>query len=127
MRGRRQIGLLAMLLLVLPVSAAACPCVDVEVVAVDSEQRHLFATISETSRVMVTAALWEVLATEIVPNYAQWRGAWRVSFFSSADAAQAGARNAAESHVADYDRALKQLVLWPGLEERRQVVPLEIK
>jgi hypothetical protein len=119
--------LLGFLALAAPIGAGACPCVDTAVIRVDPDQRRLVATISETSQVMVTAALWELLLTEIQPRHVDWLGRWQVTFFTSADAAEPGALNGAQSHVADYDRARNQLVLWPELADQREEVALEIK
>ena len=107
--------------------AGACPCVDTAVVRVEPQQYRLVATISETSRVMVTAALWELLMTDIQPLHSDWLGRWQVSFYSSVEAAAPGAPDAAANHVADYDREQNRLILWPELAERRQEVALEIK
>ncbi len=127
MIGKRLCALLTAAILWAPGVGLACPCVDTVVVRVDDNERRLVATISETSRVMVTAALWELLLTEIQPSHPDWIGQWHVSFFTSAAAAQQEDRSAAASHVADYDRARRTLILWPGLEDRREVVTLEIQ
>jgi hypothetical protein len=94
---------------------------------VEPEQRRLVATISETSRVMVTAALWELLETDIKPLHSDWLGHWQVSFFSSAEAAADAPSAAAARHVADYDRASNRLTLWPELADRREEIALEIR
>jgi hypothetical protein len=96
------------------------------VVRIDPVNRQLVATISETSRVMVTAGLWELLMTDIRPHHSDWLGHWRVSFFTSAAAASSATRDPS-SHVADYDRALNRLILWPDLDEQREEIALEIK
>ena len=107
--------------------ALACPCVETEVIDVDRGNRRLIVAVSETSRVMVTAALWELLLTEIQPHHADWRGQWRVSFYTTPEAAAQDGTGPAVTHVADYDRAHGTLTLWPRLEPRREVIDLVIK
>lgn len=107
--------------------AWACPCVDTAVVRVIEEERRLMATVSETSRVMITAALYELLLEEIQPVYGAWLSDWRVSFYTTATAAAQGEGSAAGEHVADYDRARRSLILWPRLTERREEIELEIE
>ena len=111
----------------LPATATACPCVDIAIVRVDHEEHRLIATVSETSRVMVTAALYEVLLEHIQPAYGEWLTDWQVSLYTTAQAAAQGAAGPSEAHVADYDRAAGQLILWPRLSTRRDDVPLEIR
>ena len=106
--------------------AFACPCVDTSVVRVDQENRLLLATISETSRVMVTAALWELLTT-IRTDHPEWTGRWHISFFTSKQAAETGGVGFADSHVADYDRETMKLILWPQLISSREETTLLIK
>ena len=125
MRRCRFIALLAAL--VLPLSALSCPCVDTEVVQVDRDGRRLLATVSETSRVMVTAALWELLLTKIKPDHPDWVGRWHVSFFTTAEAAAEWGEASPESHVADYDRQTTTLTLWPRVSEMRQEIMLEVR
>ena len=125
--GVRTIGWLLLAVGLLPGSGSACPCVDTAVVRVVEEERRLIATVSETSRVMITAALYELLLEEIQPRYGVWVGAWRVSFFTSAIAAAQGEASAASEHVAEYDRARARLILWPRVAERREEIELEIR
>jgi hypothetical protein len=124
---RSRILLLNAVVLLSPLYAGACPCVDTEVVRVDHAQRRLVATISETSRVMVTAALWELLETDVKPLHSDWLGRWQVSFYSSPEAAAGAGSEAASAHVADYDRAMNRLILWPELADRREEITLEIR
>jgi hypothetical protein len=120
-------GLLLFAAGLLPGSALGCPCVDTAVVRVVEEERRLLATVSETSRVMITAALYELLLEEIQPNYGDWETGWRVSFYTTASAAAQGEDSAAGEHVADYDRARRSLILWPRLTQRREEIELEIQ
>ena len=117
---------LLLLAALLPGTATACPCVETAVVHVDHEERLLIATVSESSRVMLTAALYELLLEQIQPDYPDWLADWRVSFFTTTEAALQGATSAPEAHVADYDRASRTLILWPRLAARRVQVELEI-
>lgn len=127
MRGVR-IGTIGWLLLgVLPGGGWACPCVETAVVRVVEEERRLIATVSETSRVMITAALYELLLERIQPQHGDWAGAWRVSFYTTATAAAQGAGGAASEHVAEYDRAAARLILWPDVAERREEIELAIR
>ena len=111
--------------LLLPVRGFACPCVDTEVVRVDEANRRLVATISESSRLMVTAALYELLIDEIQPDHGEWLADWRVTFFTTRQAAEQG--GPPDTHVADYDRAEQKLTLWPRLEPQREEVDLTVR
>jgi hypothetical protein len=111
----------------MPVGLMACPCVDTEVVRVDHDNRRLLATVSETSRVMVTAALWELLLATIQTEYPDWAGRWHVSFFTTAAAAVQAGEGLPDSHVADYERETMTLTLWPQLSEMRQEIKLEVR
>ena len=125
--GVRAIGWLLLALGLLPGRGSACPCVDTAVVHVVEAEQRLIATVSETSRVMITAALYELLLEEIQPRYGDWVGAWRVSFYTTAAAAARGEGGAPHERVAEYDRAQARLTLWPGVPQRREQIELEIK
>ena len=112
--------------LCISIGAFACPCVDTYVVRVDEQNRRLLATISETSRVMVTAALWELLTT-IRADHPDWTGRWQISFFTTIQAAETGGADLANSHVADYDRETMTLTLWPQLVGLREETTLLVK
>lgn len=124
---RRWYLIAALALLSMARGVTACPCVDTDVVRVDHDSRRLLVTVSETSRVMVTAALWELLLTTIHRDYPDWAGRWHVSFFTTAAAAAQAGEGLPESHVADYDREAMRLTLWPRLSEMRQEVMLEVR
>ena len=125
--GVRSLGPLLLAVSLLPGSGLACPCVDTVVVGVVEKEQRLIATVSETSQVMLTAALYELLTEEILPSYADWAGHWRVSFYTSAAGASHEDGGSPAAHVADYDRANRKLTLWPRIAERRQEIDLEIR
>ena len=122
---RRAVIRLASAGLLIPTGGLACPCVDTEVVQVDEANRRLVATISESSRLMVTAALYELLIDEIQPDHGEWLADWRVTFFTTRQAAEQG--GPPDTHVADYDRAEQKLTLWPRLEPQREEIDLTVR
>lgn len=115
-------------------SADACDCVKSEIVRIDDENQRFFATVSETSPVMIKAALYDLIG-EIEAERPQWRENWSVSLFSSRRFAEykdgldptTDRRDWANAYIAEYDHQAAKLTIWPLISSKRKTLEMKIE
>lgn len=110
--------------------AAACDCVEPEVVAVDEVERRYFVAISETSEVMIRASVYD-LVKAVESRHPAWAGQVNISFFSDARwaghlADQAERSEWAASYLAEYSQHKATLTFRPEIPEQRTEISLMV-